>query len=152
MPEAHSCPNQECPTFGNPGNGNIFLAKIYGKRRTKLYRCKICNRTFSERRSSTFYGFHKEEEIILQAFAFLASGKSIRDTARVIGVDKDTICRWLDRAQDHPARISTVLSSNGHHTLVHDFLEYLHRRKGNRTNGSNGNHREIPLTLQENTA
>ena len=84
------CPNKECSDYGKTG-GNIVLKERYGKNRTALLRCKICGKSFSENRGTPFFGLHTSKETFLRAMAMLVKKGSIRGTARVMGVDKDTI-------------------------------------------------------------
>ncbi len=125
-----SCPNDECQEFGIKANVNVVVAKIYGKRRIRLLRCRTCQTTFSERRFSPFYGSHADENLILEAMYHLAQGRSIRTVARTLGVDKDTICRWLDKAAQASDEIRTFLAGvlpEG--ATIDNFIINLEKRK-----------------------
>lgn len=127
-----SCPNGECTEYGVKANINVVVAKIYGKRRIRLLRCRTCQTTFSERRFSPFYGSHADENLILEALFHLAQGRSIRTVARTIGVDKDTVCRWLDKAALAPGEIRAFLQGvQIPETMVDQFVLSLEKRRLN---------------------
>ena len=50
------------------------------------------------------------------AMRALAEGNSLRGTGRIIGVDKDTVCTWLDRAGCHCQAVTTYLFDQLHIT------------------------------------
>lgn len=50
------------------------------------------------------------------AMRALAEGNSLRGTGRIVGVDKDTICEWLDKAGRHCRAVTTYLFNNLHMT------------------------------------
>ena len=107
--EAVFCPNQECKDYGRRGGGNIALDRVYGKQDTALLRCRTCGRTFSENRGTPFFRLQTPRETILKALAMLVERGSIRGTGRAMGVTKDTISRWLDRAGKHSEEVSQHL-------------------------------------------
>lgn len=49
------------------------------------------------RDGKAYYGLEAEPVQFETALRALAEGHSLRATARIIGVDKDTVCAWLDR-------------------------------------------------------
>jgi transposase-like protein len=78
----------------------------------QLLLCKVCRRSFCERRGTVFFGCKTAPEKICQALAALAEGLSLRATARVFGVDKDTVCAWLKKAAAHSEQVSDYLMRN----------------------------------------
>jgi hypothetical protein len=55
-PADYFCPHEDCSDYGVVGKGNITLSHRYGKQRKYLLWCKTCERTFSEKRGTIFYG------------------------------------------------------------------------------------------------
>ena len=51
--------------------------------------------------ATAYYGLNAEPLIFETAIRELAEGNSIRSTSRIVEVDKDTICDWLNRAAQH---------------------------------------------------
>jgi IS1 family transposase len=55
---------------------------------------------------------HAEPAIFEMAFCALAEGNSLRSTARIVQVDKDTACDWLNRAAHHCRQVLLYLWRN----------------------------------------
>ena len=128
-----SCPNPECVEYEIKANVNIVVAKIYGKRHIRLLRCRTCQTTFSERRSSPFYGSHADENLILEAMFHLAHGRSIRMVARTLGIDKDTVCRWMDKACQATGQLKSFLAEvQVPEPMLSTFIGSLEKRNAKR--------------------
>ncbi len=108
------CPNEECEDYGKRGQGNIVCYETYGKHGTKLLRCRTCKTRFSERRNTVFFGLHTHEETVERVVRCLAEGNSIRATARILGIDKDTVYRIFDRASKHCQKVLDSLLRDLH--------------------------------------
>ena len=69
-------------------------------------------------RQGTAYFGVRAEELRDAAFAMraLAEGNSLRGTGRIVDVDKDTVCGWLDRAGRHCRAVTAWLFDNFHIT------------------------------------
>jgi len=57
---------------------------------------------------------HADPAIFEMAVRALAEGNSIRATARIVRVDKDAVCTWLDRAAQHCRLVMLYLWRNLH--------------------------------------
>ena len=44
-----ACVNAECPLFGQTGQGNLVIRKVYGRDAIQLLRCRTCGEVFCER-------------------------------------------------------------------------------------------------------
>jgi hypothetical protein len=91
------CPNELCYDHGKRGLGNIIICDRYGRNRRKLLKCKTCNATFSERRTSFFFGLHTKETTIKEVIHHLLEGMSFREAAIASDLDKDTVQRIWKR-------------------------------------------------------
>lgn len=91
------CHNELCHDHGKRGLGNIVIYDRYGRNRRKLLKCKSCNSTFSERRSSFFFGLHTKETTIKEVIHYLLEGMSFREAAIASDLDKDTVQRIWKR-------------------------------------------------------
>ncbi|MGB9715044.1 MAG: transposase [Thermodesulfovibrionales bacterium] len=91
------CPNESCGNHKKKGHGNIVIYDRYGRNRRRLLKCKTCNSTFSERRSSVFFGLHTKESKIKEVIHNLLEGMSLREAADASGLDKDTVHRIWKR-------------------------------------------------------
>ncbi len=63
-----------------------------------MFRCADCRRFFSERRFAAYSGLKLPPEKIVQIVDCLVEGVSIRATARLADVQKNTVLRVLGHA------------------------------------------------------
>jgi len=111
MSEASSafCPNEDCKDYGLRNHGNITVRGKYGKDKTKdLLYCKTCGKRFASTRGTAFFGLHISDEKIGQIIHHAAEGVGVRATARLLGLNKDTVNRVILRVGEH---CELVLSS-----------------------------------------
>ena len=94
-----ACVNHECPSYGQPGQGNLRVRKIYGPDRIRYLLCRSCQSEFSERKNTPLWS-SKIGEIKACAIADpanpslqLAEGTSVKGTARLTGVTPKAIRR-----------------------------------------------------------
>jgi IS1 family transposase len=66
--------------------------------------CKACGRSIALTYATAYYELNAEPAIFELAVRALAEGNSIRATGRIVQVDKDAVCDWLNRAA-HQARL-----------------------------------------------
>ena len=94
------CPNRHCHYYGLPfGQGR--LVKNGSSHGQKQALCKACGTYVSMKYGTAYLDLHTEPAIFETAVRALAEGNSIRATGRIVEVDKDTVCEWLDRAAQH---------------------------------------------------
>lgn len=107
------CPNKQCKDYGLRGQGNIAIRGKYGKDKNRdLLYCRTCGKRFASTRASAMFGLHLPAETIRQIIHHAAEGVGVRATARLIGLDKDTVNRVILRAGEHCARVlSSLLTS-----------------------------------------
>lgn len=74
---------------------------LWSKQRSRFVRCRSCGAEFSERKGTALFGLRLLEQKVLEVFAHLADGCGTRQTARLVGVDKDTVTRLAMRAGSH---------------------------------------------------
>jgi transposase-like protein len=110
LPEGLYCPNPECVLFGQVEACKLERHAYYGADRKVLYLCRGCRKTFSETRGTFFFGLRTPREKVLTALSMIAEGGGIRATGRAMGVDKDTIQSWVDRAGRHTEEVSAYLT------------------------------------------
>jgi len=126
------CPNKECPNYGKVGPSNhIIGAGRYGKQQSQLLKCKVCNKTFSARRGTPLFNLKAEEDIFYKTIACLVEGNSIRSTARIMGLDKDTVAGWLKKASKHVEAVSRYLMVNLHFEEVQldEFWSFVKKKR-----------------------
>ena len=94
------CPNQVCDNYGIPFTEGK-LVKNGTSHGQKQALCKECGSSVSIRYGTAYYDLHAEATIFEIAVRALAEGNSLRSTGRIVEIDKDTACDWLDRAATH---------------------------------------------------
>ena len=86
-----ACVNPECLT----------IRKVYGYDRIRLLRCRIFGDEFSERRGSALFNTKLPEAKAEDIISHLDEGCSVRATARLVKVAKETVARLLRVAGRH---------------------------------------------------
>jgi len=96
------CPNKDCKDYGVRNQGNIGKRGKYGKykKRDLLY-CRTCGTRFAATKATAYFGLHLSEDTINQIIHHAAEGVGVRATARLLGIDKDTVNRVILRAGEH---------------------------------------------------
>jgi transposase-like protein len=92
---AFFCQNTACPDYGKRGHGNLRIDGRYG--RDKQYRmllCRTCHARFSERKGTPLSGCQLSAEKVAILLKYLAEGKTVRETARLTGVNRNTVVRY----------------------------------------------------------
>ena len=98
---AHFCPGQGCTYHGWLGRGNIVANGHAGGGPWRQLYCVVCGKYFQETLGTIFYGSSVPAGDIIRAILSLSEGVSPRRVARIFGVDKDTVLRWLVAASAH---------------------------------------------------
>ncbi len=109
------CPNPRCVSFGIQDWEQHLVQRGYDGTIPRLL-CTHCQRTFSARHGTAYFDVVADEHIFTIARRALAEGNSLRGTARIIGVDKDTVCTWLDQAGRHSRAVTAYLFNGLHIT------------------------------------
>lgn len=95
------CRNSECRLHGQRGADNLLVVDRYGKARHRLLYCRACKDRFSEFQGTPLFNSHLPHEKVLAILEHLAEGCGIRQTARLVGVNKDTVTRLALLAGPH---------------------------------------------------
>jgi LacI family transcriptional regulator len=59
-----------------------------------MLRCKTCRRRFSERKGSKLFGSQLSDETVALVFRHLKEGRGIRETARLLDINRNTVVRY----------------------------------------------------------
>jgi transposase-like protein len=96
------CQNLDCSDYGLRGRGNLRVGFRYGPgKRRRMLVCRTCQARFSERKGTALFAARLPEGQAVAVFAHLQDGCGVRQTARLTGVDKDTVVRYAVRAGTH---------------------------------------------------
>ena len=99
--ELFCCQNPECTDYGLRGLGNLRVCFRYGPQQRRMLACRTCQSRFSERKGTALFGCRLPQAQALAVFQHLQDGCGMRQTARLTGVDKDTVVRYALRAGEH---------------------------------------------------
>jgi len=95
------CQNPDCPDHGQRAHGNLTVCGRYGPRQRRLLYCKTCKARFSELKGTPLFAARLTLDKVLALLEHLADGCGIRQTARLVGVSKDTVLRYAVLAGEH---------------------------------------------------
>jgi transposase-like protein len=109
------CPNVTCSARGKTGEGTIT---IHDKQRRR-YRCKVCKKTFSERRGTMFEGLRKPMDVVIIVVTLLSYGCPVQAIVQAFSLDERTVAAWRDRAGQHCQHLHEAIIEQGKLDLVH---------------------------------
>jgi transposase-like protein len=92
------CLNTDCPDHGKRDHGNLTVPARYGPNKTRVLRCSTCKTRFSERKGTPLYGTRLSAEKVISVLHHVVEGIGTRKTARLVGVNKDTVTRYIRQA------------------------------------------------------
>lgn len=95
------CQNPACDLYGGRGADNILVIDHFGKARHRLLYCRVCKSRFSEFKGTPFFKSRLPHDKVLAVLEHLAEGCGVRQTARLVGVNKDTVTRLALLAGKH---------------------------------------------------
>jgi len=74
----------------------------YGKsKHLRLLYCRICQARFSERKGTPLFQSRLPEEKCVSLLEHIVEGCGVRQTSRLIGVNRSTVTRYAVLAGDH---------------------------------------------------
>jgi transposase-like protein len=108
-----ACVNPACQRFRRSGEAHLTVRKVYGHDRMRLWHCRTCGEECSERRGSALFNTKLPEATAADVINHLGEGCSVRATARLVKVAKETVARLWRVAGRHATRF--------HDQHVHDL-------------------------------
>ena len=105
------CLNPTCPDHGKRGHGNLTVPARYGPNKTRVLRCSTCKDRFSERRGTPLFDARLPADKVVSVLAHVAEGIGTRKTARLVGVHRDTVTRYIRRAGEHARDLHEELAA-----------------------------------------
>lgn len=107
------CPNARCAYYGISFPDSRLVKNGTGHGYPQAL-CKACGSSVSMRYGTAYLGLEADPRIFELAVRALAEGNSLRATARIVQIDKDTACDWLQRAAQHCRLVLLYLWRNLH--------------------------------------
>ena len=124
------CPNKGCRYYGLPFRQGKMVknGSSYGQPQAL---CKGCGSSVALSYATAYYGLESEPAIFETAVRALAEGNSLRATGRILQIDKDTICDWLQRAALHCRSVVLALWSQLHVTecQLDELWSFVHTKE-----------------------
>ena len=96
-----ACVNVRCELYGQAGQQNLTVRKVYGKDQIRYLRCQACGSEFSERKQTALWNTKVCEAKAVAVAEHLAEGCSLKGTARLVKVDASTVRRLNQRLGEH---------------------------------------------------
>jgi len=104
------CLNPDCPDYGRRDAGQLSVCMRYGRDNAhRLLYCATCRARFSDRKGTPLFGARLPHDRLLAVLAHLADGCGVRQTARLVGVGKNTVNRLSLLAGDHARQLHDEL-------------------------------------------
>jgi LacI family transcriptional regulator len=98
------CPNVDCSDHQKLGKNNLRVETRYGKSGDRrLFYCRTCGSRFSERKGSPLFKAQLSDEKITLLISYLGNGKGVREIARLVGVNRNTVVRYARLLGKSPA-------------------------------------------------
>jgi len=94
------CPNKCCRYYGIPFQPGKMVKN--GSSHGQLQAlCRGCGGSVALSYATAYYGLESDPALFEMAVRALAEGNAIRATGRIVQIDKNTVCDWLNRAALH---------------------------------------------------
>ena len=126
------CPNSGCAHYGKPFKIGR-LVRNGSSRGEPQARCRACGSTVTLRYGTAYYGLEADPVRFETALRALAEGNSLRATARIVEMDKDTVCAWLDRGarQCRAVRLSLWRNLPVEECQLDELWSFIHTKQEN---------------------
>jgi transposase-like protein len=100
--EHFCCQNSPCPEAGLRGRGNLSFRGWSGQgKRIRMVSCRTCKAQFSERKGTVLEQSRLPDAKALAVLDHIREGCGTRATGRLVGVDKNTVTRYIALAGAH---------------------------------------------------
>ncbi len=107
------CRNVECQVYGLAGHQARLVLRDWHDGAPR-FRCTRCDHLVGARTGTAYAGIRTDEFTYQSGAKHLAEGTSIRATARLLSLDKDTVCHWLPRLGEHCNRVMSYFFRDLH--------------------------------------
>jgi transposase-like protein/IS1 family transposase len=99
--ETLACVNEGCESYGQSGQENLTIRKIYGQDQIRYLRCRDCGQEFSERKATALWNTKVSEVKAVAVADHLAEGCSLKATARLVRVNASVVRRLNQKLGRH---------------------------------------------------
>jgi IS1 family transposase/transposase-like protein len=99
--ESLACIDPRCEKYGQKGQDNLTVRKVYGKDEIRYLRCQCCGTEFSERKNTALWHTKVSEARAVSVAEHLGEGCSLKATARMAKVDFSVVQRLKRKLGEH---------------------------------------------------
>jgi transposase-like protein len=100
------CQNPQCTDYGRRGLDNLRVCFRYGPTKaTRVLACRTCQHRFTERKGTALYRCKLSEDKAVAVLHHLQEDCGVRQTSRLVGVNKDTVVRLAVVAGRHARQV-----------------------------------------------
>lgn len=99
--ETLACVDHRCALYGQTGQGNLTVRKVYGQDALRFLRCTCCGAEFSERKATALWNTKVSEARAVAVAEHLGEGCSLKATARLAKVDLSVVRRLNRQVAEH---------------------------------------------------
>jgi transposase-like protein len=104
------CQNADCPDYGLRGHGNLRVCFRNGpNKERRVLACRTCQQRFSERKGTALYRCKLPDDKALAVLQHLQESCGVRQTGRLVGVNKNTVTRLAAAAGPHAQQLHDEL-------------------------------------------
>jgi transposase-like protein len=104
------CLNPDCPDYGQRGRDNLRVCFRNGpNKQRRVLACRTCQQRFSERKGTPLYRAKLAEDKALSVLQHLQESCGVRQTGRLVGVNKNTVVRLAVLAGEHAQQLHDEL-------------------------------------------
>jgi len=107
------CRNHRCRLYGLAGK-KAQLKFFDWHRGAPRFRCQARQSLISVRTGTAYAGIRTDEVTYRYSATALAEGLALRAVGRLLSLDKDTVCSWLPRLDEHCHRVMSYFFRNLH--------------------------------------
>lgn len=96
------CQNPDCQDHGQRGRDNLRVCFRYGpNKQRRVLACRTCQRRFSERKGTPLFHCKLPEDKAISVLQHLQESCGVRQTSRLVRVNKNTVVRLAVLAGQH---------------------------------------------------
>ncbi len=100
------CQNPRCADYGRRGLDNLRVCFRNGpNKERRVLACRTCQRRFAERKGTALYRCKLPDDKALAVLQHLQESCGVRQTSRLVGVNKDTVVRLALAAGNHAQHV-----------------------------------------------
>jgi transposase-like protein len=100
------CQNPDCLDYGQRGLGNLRVCFRNGPNKDRrVLACRTCQCRFGERKGSALYRCKLPDGKALSVLQHLQESCGVRQTSRLVGVNKNTVIRLAVVAGQHAQEV-----------------------------------------------